>query len=125
MVVHQGTALIGFLQHGVNDDAFGDVLQFHNGRAHHERDVPGAFDRQDWLGIHAARIRNDRPGFGDRDVVGGIGIEKRIAAEVHRKSAVRIASQHLFKRDLIGNPRFVVSARSVGKGDRFVTIFGR
>ena len=88
MVVHQRSALIGFLQHGVNDDAPGDVLQFYNGHAHHERDVPGACDCQNRLGIHASRIRDDRPGCGDRDVSCGIGIEERIAAEVDRKGTV-------------------------------------
>ena len=76
MVVHQGGALVGFLQHGINDDAPGDVFQFHNGHADHERNVSGACDRQDRLGIHTARIRDDRPGCGDRDVSSGIGIEE-------------------------------------------------
>ena len=116
MVVHQGGALVGFLQHGINDDAPGDVLQFHNGRAHHECDVPGACDRQDRLGVHTSRIRDDRSGCSDRDVSDGISIEERIAAEVDRKGTVRIAPEHLFKRDLVGNSCFVVSACPVGKG---------
>ncbi len=42
VVVHQGVTLVGFLQHGINDDAPGDVLQFNDGRADHERDIPRA-----------------------------------------------------------------------------------
>ena len=103
VIVHQGVALVGFLQHGINDDASGDILQFHNGCPHHERNVSGACDRQDRLGIHTARIRDDRPGCGDRDVSGGIGIEERIAAEVDRKGTVRIAPAHIFEGDLIGD----------------------
>ena len=91
VVIHQDGALVGFLQHGINDDAPGKVLQFHNSHANHERNVSGACHRQDRLGIHTARIRDDRPGRGDRDVSGGIGIEERIAAEVDRKGTVRIA----------------------------------
>ena len=91
MVVHQRGALIGFLQHGINDDAPGDVLQFHDGHADHERNVSGACDRQDRLGIHASRIRDDRPGCGDRDVNGGIGIDERIAVKVDGKGPMRIA----------------------------------
>ena len=70
--------MVGLLQHGVNDDAPGYVGQFHNGRTHHECDVPGARHRQDWLGVHASRICDDRPRSGDCDVSGGIGIEERI-----------------------------------------------
>ena len=91
VVVHQGAALIGFLQGTVEDDAPGNTFQFHNGCAHHERDVPGACNRQDWLGIHASRIRDDRPGCGDRDVNGGIGIDERIAVKVDGKGPMRIA----------------------------------
>ena len=100
MIVHKGGALIGFLQNGVNDDAPGDVLQFHDGCAHYERDVPRACYRQDRLGIYTAGVRDDRSGRCDRDVSGGIGIKERIAAEVHSKGTVRIAPEHLFKRDL-------------------------
>ena len=110
MVVHQGGALIGFLQSAVEDDAPGDVLQFHDGCAYHERDVSGAVHREDWLGVHAAGIRDDRPGRGDCDVSGGISIEERIAAKVYGKGAVRVAPEHLFKRDLIGDPRLVIPA---------------
>ena len=116
MVVHQSIALVGFLQHGVNDDAPGASFQFHDGRTHHERDVPGTCDHQDWLGVHAAGIRDDRPGCGDRDVSGSIGIEERITAEVHREGTVRITPEHLFKGDLVGDPRFVVATRPIGKG---------
>ena len=116
MVIHQSGALVGFLQHGINDDALGDVFQFHDGQAHHEGNTPGACDRQDWLGIHTSRIRDDRPGSSNRDVRIGVGIEERIAAEVDRKGTVRIAPEHLFKRDLVGNPRSIVAASPVGKG---------
>ena len=85
VVIHQDVALVGFLQHGVNDDPPVDGLQFHNGHTHHERDVSGACNRQDRLGIHASHIRDDRPGCGDRDVNGGIGIEERIAVIVDDK----------------------------------------
>ena len=67
-------------------------------------------------GVHAARIRDHRSGRGDRDVVSGIGVEERIAAEVHRKGTVWVAPEHLLKMDLVGNPRFVVPACPVGKG---------
>ena len=66
VVVHQGGALIGFLQHGVDDDAPGDAFQFHDGRAHHERDIPGAVYHEDRLRIHAAGIRDDCPGYRNR-----------------------------------------------------------
>ena len=112
----RGGALVSFLQYGVDNDAPGDALQFHNGCADHERDVPGACHRQDRLGIHAARIRDHRSGRGDCDVSGGIGIEERITAEVDLKGTMRIAPEHLLKRDLVGNPRFVVAACPVGKG---------
>ena len=111
VVVHQGGALVGFLQHGINDDAPGDVLQFHDGHADHERNVSGACDRQDRLGIHAARICDDRPGCDDRYVSGGIGIEKRITAEIDRESTVWIAPEHLFKRNLVSDPRFVAKVQ--------------
>ena len=91
MVVHPGAALIGFLQGTVEDDAPGDIFQFYYGRAHHERNVSGACNRQDRLGIHASRIRDDRPGCGDRDVNGGIGIDERIAVKVDGKGPMRIA----------------------------------
>lgn len=45
-------------------------------------------------------------------------IPKRVAAEVYGKSAVRIPAQRLFKGDLVGDPRLVISALPVGKGDR-------
>ena len=99
VIIHQRCALIGFLQRGINDDAPGDVLQFHNGRTDHEGNISGACDRQNRLGVHASRIRDDRPGSSNRDVCGGISIEKRITAEVDGKGAVRIAPGHLFKRD--------------------------
>ena len=91
MVIHQSGALVGFLQHGINDDAPGDILQFHDGQAHHEGNIPGACDCQNRLGIHASRIRDDRPGCGDRDVNGGIGIDERIAVKVDGKGPMRIA----------------------------------
>ena len=99
-------------------EMFSSSTQFHNGHADHERDIPGACDRQDRLRIHASRIRDDRPGCGDRDVSGGIGIEERIAAEVNRKGTVWIAPEHFFKGDLVCNSCFVVAARPVGKGHR-------
>lgn len=101
MIVHQCGSLVCFLQHGVDNDAPRDVLQFHDGHAHHERNVPGTCDCQDRLGIHASRICDDRPGCGDRDVSSGIGIEEWIAAEVDRKGTVRIAPEHFFKGDAV------------------------
>ena len=91
MVVHQGAAQVGFLQSAVENDAPGNILQFHNGCTHHERNVPGTIHREDRLGVHASRIRDDRPGCGDRDVNGGIGIDERIAVKVDGKGPMRIA----------------------------------
>ena len=118
MVVHQGGALVGFLQNGINDDAPRDVFQFHNGHAHHERNVSGACDRQDRFGVDAARIRDDRPGRSDCNVSGSIGVKEWITSEIDREGAVRIAPEHLFKRDLIGDPCFVVTACAVREGHR-------
>ncbi len=59
MIVHQDAAQVGFLQSAVEDDAPGNTFQFHNGCTHHERDVPGTIHREDWLGVHAARIGDD------------------------------------------------------------------
>ncbi len=53
VIIHQSCALIGFLQRGINDDAPGDALQFHNGRTDHEGSIPGACDRQNRLGVPA------------------------------------------------------------------------
>ena len=41
--------------------------------------------------MHASRICDDRPGCGDRDVNGGIGIDERIAVKVDGKGPMRIA----------------------------------
>ena len=121
MVVHQGGPLVGFLEGRVNHNVSANVRELHNGRTDHERNVSRTCYRQDRLGIHTSRIRDDRTGRGDRDVRGSIGIEERIAAEIHRKSTVRIAPEHLFKRDLVGNPRFIVSAGPVSKGVQMKT----
>ena len=116
MIVHQDAAQVGFLQSAVEDDASRDVLQFHDGRAYHERNVSGTVHREDRFGVHAAGIGDGCPGRCNCDVSGGISIEKRITAEVDGKGTVRIAPEHLFKGNLVSNPRFIVSACPVGKG---------
>ena len=56
VVVHQGVALVGFLQHGINRNAPGDVLQFHDGHAHHERDIPHAKLNGHFLSVQVSGI---------------------------------------------------------------------
>jgi len=111
MIVHQSIADISFLQGRVNHNASCNVGQFHDGCADHERNVARASERDFRLRVNTARVRDDRPGSSDRNVVTSVGMEERITAEVHGKSTVRIAPEHLFKRDLVGNPRFVVLTR--------------
>ena len=118
VVIHQGGALVGFLQDGVNDDAPGDVLQFRNGRADHQCDGSTAVHRNDRLGIHAAGIGDELPGGSQGDLLAVLGIPEGIAAEIDGKGTVRIAAQNPLEGDLVGNPRFVVSAGPVGKGHR-------
>lgn len=63
--IHQGAAQVCFLQSAVKDDIPRNTFQFHNGCAHHERDVPGTIHRKDRLGVNAAGIGDGRPGCGD------------------------------------------------------------
>ena len=70
------------------------------------------------VGFLQSAVEDDAPGSGNCDVSGGISIEKRITAKVDGEGTVRIAPEHLFKRDLVGDPRFVVTACPVCKGHR-------
>lgn len=69
MIVHQDAAQVGFLQSAVEDDAPGNTLQFHNGCAHHERDVPGTIHREDSIIAIAFENKGSRAFMGVRSGV--------------------------------------------------------
>ena len=81
--VHAGCVLIGFHERGVQRNAVRDAVQFHNGHAHHEGNFAGTIHRDNWLGIDAAAVGDERAGGRECNLRHILLIPEGLAAEVH------------------------------------------
>lgn len=118
VIVHQGAAQIGFLQSTVQNNAAGNACQFYDGCAYHERNISGARQGDERFGINAARIGDCAAGCRDCHIRYIVLVPEGIAPEIHSEGTVRIAPEHLLKRDLVCNPGVVVPSGPVGEGHR-------
>ena len=60
-------------------------------------------------------MRHERATFRDRDIFVRVVVEERLAAEVHREAAMRIAFENDLKRNLVRYSRIVITAHAIGE----------